>query len=363
MKVDDIIIGKQVSKHLYHFEQDIEPEDLLKIIKFLVRKGGEPGYLYEKKKIFYTKSELITRQEFEYVYEHTDKNLDYLLDIFTRDELANKVGSAIKIISSTTKTEIVQRIIRDKNLLFGFFKEYFVGKYCSKWHEFKRQKIFLPAASDKTKNLAFTLNRNCDSLSGKHYLQYWRLGDKYNTFELNRDFKTEIIGNDLAINLKDSDEVITKSMHKFLRLNDKVTEFDLSCVYEAIDNRDLDMVKAGIINYSLGINALSEYFGLRMGSKFKTFSEGLRQRKDLETVEKYLCRKFIIASDNHDIYSGIAHNEEFFEKIAWHLKLEYLKDKRILCKVTEDETQETITAIWEMMSEHKYTGEFSLVEI
>ncbi len=363
MKVDSIIIGKQVSKHLYHFDQDITPEDLLKIIRFLAPKGGEPGYLYEKHKIFYTEGESVTRQEFEYIYEHVDKNLDYLLDQFTRDELISKVGSAIKIISSTTKAEIVQRIIRDKNLLFRFFKQYFIERYSSKWHDFKRQKIFLPAVSDRTKFLVFAMSSRSDSFSGKNYLQYWRLGDKYDDFEMTRDFKTEIIGGDLVINLKDTDKVIIRNMKKFLELNDKATELGLRCEYEAIDNKDLNMVKAGMISYSLGIDKLSEYFGLRKGSKFRTFSEGLKQREDLETVEKYSGRKFIIAADNHDIYCGVEHNREFFEKIAWHLELEYLKDKKILCKVTEEETQETITAIWEMMCEHRYTGEFSFVEM
>jgi len=133
MKVDSIIIGKQVSKNLYHFEQDIEPEDLLKVIRFLSSRGRDHSYLYESNKIFYTKSDSITKREFEYVYKHVDKNLDYLIDRFTREDLVNRVGSAIKIICSTTKTEIVQKITKNKDFLFRFFKKDFIEKYCSKW--------------------------------------------------------------------------------------------------------------------------------------------------------------------------------------------------------------------------------------
>ena len=52
MKVNNIIIGKQVSKHLYHFSQDITPEDLMKVIRYLAPKGRELGYLYNKNQLF-----------------------------------------------------------------------------------------------------------------------------------------------------------------------------------------------------------------------------------------------------------------------------------------------------------------------
>lgn len=362
MKVDDIIIGKQVSKHLYQFDQNITPEDLLKIIRFLAHKGRDIGYLYESKRIFYTKIDLITKQEFEYVYERINKSFDYLLDGFTREALANKLGSTIKIISSTTKTEIIQKVIRDKDLLFRFFKDIFIGTYCTKWYEFKRNKTFLPAVSDKTKYLVFSSSHMNKSFSKKKYLQYWHLGNKYDGIELSQDFKTEIIGDNMTINLKDSDDVIIRNTYRFLRNYGKGVKFNMECESRAIDTDDLDIKKASSINYSLDLYSLVEYFGLRKGSKFRTFSEGLRQREDSETVEKYLGRKFIITSDHFDIYSGIEHNKGFFEKIARHLKIEYLKGKKILCKVIEDETEETITALWDILSESRYK-EFCFVEI
>jgi hypothetical protein len=362
MKVDDIIIGRQVSKHLYHFEKDIGPEDLLKIIRFLAHKGREPGYLYESKRIFHTKSDLITRQEFEYVYERIEKNFDYVLSGFTRDYLVNRLGSAIKIISSTTKTEIVYKVVRDRDLLFRFFKEIFIEAYCSKWYGFKRNKTFLPAVSDQTKCLVFGFSHMDDSFSGKKYLQYWRLSGGYSSIELDRDFKTEIIGDDLTINLKDTDDIIIKNTYKFIEVHDKGTGFSLHCESMAIDTDDLEIKKAGIISYSLGIDALSAYFNLRKGSKFRTLSEGLRQRGASETVNKHLGKKFIITSDAHDIYCGIEHNREFFERIAWHLKILYLEDRKILCEVVEEEAEETITALWDILSASEHTR-FCFVEI
>lgn len=363
MKVDNIIIGKQISKHLHHFEQDIQPEDLLKIIRFLACKGRELGYLYNKNQIYYTESDSITRQEFEYVYKHTDKKLDYLLDRYTRDDLVNTVGSALKIISSTTKTEMIQKIVEDKNLFFRFFKRDLIEKYCSKWREFKRQKVFMPSVSDNKEILAFALGCRCAPLSGEGYLQYWRLGDKYNSFELNRNIKTEIIGDNFTINLKDSHELILRTMYKFLERNDDGLEFHLSCESRAINTSDLEIKKADAISYTIGLFNLVEHFGMRKGSKFKTFSQGLKQKTDSEIVEQYLGKKFIIASDNHHIYCGVEYSREFFEKIAWHLKIEYLKDKKVLCTVIEEETQETITALWDILSESKYTSTFCFIEV
>lgn len=363
MKVENIMIGKQVSEHLYHFDQDITPEDLLKIIRHLAHRGRELGYLYDHNHLFYTKSDSIARQEFEYAYEYLNKNLDYLLDRYTRDELANRVSSAIKIVSSTTKGEIVQKVIKNKDFLFRFFKQDYIEKHCSRWHEFKRQKALLQAASDKSKYLVFSLSCGSVSLSGRNFLQYWRLGNKYKSLALDRNFKTEILGNDLTINLNDSDDGIIRHIRKFLKTNDEGKHFELSVEYKVIDTNDLGIKKVDPINYPLDIHSLTQYFGMRKGSKFKTFSEGLRQRKDSEIVERHLNKTFVIASDNEHIYCGIEHNRDFFEKIAWHLKIKYLKDKKILCNVTENETQETVTALWDILTGSRYSGAFCFIEI
>jgi hypothetical protein len=362
MKIDDIMIGKQVSKHLYHFDSDIEPEDLLKIMRFSAHKSRTSGYYYSNEKLFYTKIDAITKQEFEYIYDNVDKDIEGLLERFTREELISRLSSVMKITSSTTKIEIIQRARQNKNLLFDFFKKEFIREYCSDWYEFKKGKTFLTTVSDPSKNLVFTLNYERNSLSGKKYLQFWRLGNTCHDFELTRDFKTRICGDYLTINLEDSNDVIFEKMKEFLRQNSQETKLNLNCVYKKIDINDLDFKKADAIRYSLWINELSKYFGLRKGSKFKTFSEGLRQRNDTETVKNHLARRFIIASGAHDVYCGIEHDREFFERIAWHLKIEYLKDTMILCKVVEEETQETIAALWDLLNRCMYRA-FCFVEL
>ncbi|MGB3479890.1 MAG: hypothetical protein WBB67_12105 [bacterium] len=363
MKFENIITGRQISRHLYQFKQEIQPEDLLKIIRFMAQKGKTPGYIYDHNQIFYTESNLITKQEFEYVFEHLDKNLDYLLDEYLRDDLADRVGSAIKIISSTTKGEIVQRIITNREFLFRFFKQDYIEKHCSKWNDFKRDKIFLPSASDETKTLAFALSSKCTQLSGKAYPQYWRLSNEHNSYELSRDIRTEITGDDLTINLKDNDDVILRIMRKFTEHQGNGAELGLHCEFKSISGDDLEIKRANAIKYSIRIFDLAEYFGLRKGSKFKTFSEGLRPRRDPETVKKYLGRKFIIAPDDCRVYSGTELCKELFELLAWNLKIEYMKDSKILCKVAREETQETITALWDLLGDSKDTRAFCFVEI
>jgi len=363
MKIDNIVIGKKISKHLYQFEKEIEPIDLLKIIRFMAYRGKSPGYLYEHNQIFYTRSDDITRKEFDYVHEKLSRDLNHLLDRYTRDDLISRIGSAIKIISSTTKTEIMHEIKNNMNLLFRFFKKDYIENYCSKWNQFKKQKIFMPAASDKTKSLVFSLSCKCTFLSNKPYLQYWRLGDKYEGFDLEKDFETGVNNGCLMINLNNRDSTIIKSINKFLSQQEKDYEYGLRAENRAICVEDLNLKKASEITYQLGLFDLVDYFGLRKGSKFKTFCEGLKQRQNPDIYLNCLARTYLVTADGYSIYSGTAYPKELFEMIAWHLKIEYIKEKRILCKVVEEETCETLAALWDMMSESQYRGAFCFVEI
>jgi hypothetical protein len=363
MKVDRILIGKQVTPHLYHFKEDISPQELLKIIKYLAHKGRGLGYSCDSYRIFYTTSSEITCQEFDYAYENTDKRLDYLLNRYTREDLANRVGSAIRIISSTTKTEIVDKVLHNREYLYRFFCQDFIEQHCGKWREFKRGKTMLPAISDCAKSLIFPVGSKSESLSGKHFPQYWRLGSGFGSVDIKHDLKTEIISDNLAINHKDRDTVILQSLHRFQKLNDNNHRYTLQCESRAINAESIGIHRPEGISYPLGLFDLVEYFGSRKGSKFKTFSHGLWQRRDTETSKEYLNKRFIIAIDDGGIYCGTSFPKELFELLAWHLKIEYLKDHRILCRVVEDETPETITALWDMLRSKGHRGIFCFVEI
>jgi hypothetical protein len=363
MKIDNIVIGKKISKHLYQFDKTIEPVDLIKIIRFMAHRGKSLGYLYEHNEVFYTKSDDITRKEFDYVYEKLNRDLNYLLDGYTRDDLISRVGSAIKIISSTTKTEIMRKIKNDMKLLFKFFKKDYIEHYCSKWYQFKKQKIFMPAISNRSKSLVFALSSRCTFLSNKTHLQYWRLGDKYDSFDLEKDFKTGSASGCLMINLNDSDDVIIKNINKFLNEREENYEYGLRAENRSIYAEDMNLRKASGISYQLGLFDLVDYFGLRRGSKFKTFCEGLKPRQNPDIYLNCLGRRYLITTDGYNVYSGVDYPKELFEMIAWHLKIEYMKEGKILCKITEEETSETIAALWDMMSENKCRGTFCFIEI
>ena len=349
MKVDNIFIKKRISDNLYYMETDIEPEDLLSILRYASHKGQSLGYLYDKNLIIYKNSESTTKNDFNFVLEKCGKDLSSWLDRFTREELVERVGSKIKIISSTTKTEIIHDIIRKKEILYQSFKKEFVEQHCSKWSEFRKSKIFLPAVSVKERTLVFALGSKESPLSGRHYRQFWRLGDRYNHIPLDENFTTEIVKDSLAINLRDADQVILKKMKNYLDPKSKKDELDVDDLKNEIKDNDLEVKDAAGFGYSSDIRALAEYFGRRRGSKFKTVCEGLRQRQDFEIVKDHLDKKFLIAAVNHSVYSGIVHEKEFFEKICLHLKIEYMKEKRMLCRMVEEETSETITALWEAL--------------
>jgi hypothetical protein len=360
MKLNDIYIGRKISEHLYYYNQEINPKDLLIVIRFLAEKGCDLGSLNENKQIFYITTE-VSKEEFAYVYDHCNKDSMWLENHFTRENLVNRVGQAIKIVSSTTKTEIIQKIVNDKGLLFKFFKKDFLERYCAKWTEFKRNKIFLPSI-ENAKNLAFVIGSRYRPLSGKNYLQYWGLGDDYIDKEPDRNFKTQMTGNNLLINLKDDDEVIIKNIERLLQLRgDK--EYELRCLTKDIKNKDLDIEDAKPIDYSFGMKSLFEHFRIRKNSKFNTFCEGLKGKKDNETVKRFLEKRFLISQENHDIYCGISYDKDIFEKLAWHLRIEYLGQKKIVCRVVEQETPETIAALWQILHDGRYIYRFVFVEL
>jgi hypothetical protein len=363
MKVDNIRIGSPVSENLHLYEEEIRPSDLLKILRFISKQGRTLGSIYEKNQLFYTDSERITRQEFGIIYEKQARDLKFWLDNFTREDFVNKLSSVMKIVSSTTKDEIINRIVRDKEIIFNHFKKEFVEKYSGKWSGFKSHKVLLPAASDETKKLIFNLGSKQKPLSGKNYQQYWHLGEGYDSTELTRDLRTEIIGDAVTINLKDNDEIILRKMNRFPEKNKNSASLNISPIHLDIKDNDLHIGDCMEIEYGQGINNLAGYFNVRKNSKFKTFCEGLRTRAEAKTVKKYLERKFLLATQLDDIYCGIDHDKELFEKLCWHLKIEYMREDRIICRVVETETSEALAALWEIINGDKRQYKFSFVEL
>jgi hypothetical protein len=362
MKVDDIMIGKQISPHLYKYDMEIIPDDLLKIIRLSARKGRKLGSVYNRPGLCFTNSSAITRKEFDIVYEQPHNQPDYLLDKYTRDDLVDKVSSDIRIISSTTKTEIIRKILSSRNLIFKHFKKDVVEKYCTNWHDFKRGKVLLPTISDPSKTLAFTFGSKPDRLSKNQYLQYWSLGKDYTEYDLTDKCKTEIIGDALIMNLQESNAVILKALHRFTQQNSNADTLHLKCLTKRIFDESLDLRKANGISYQIGLFDLMEHFGLRKGSKLKTFCEGLRQRRDSGVLPNCLGRKFLLTTKDNAIYTGVDYCKELFEMIAWHLKIEYMNEGQILCKVVQDETPETIIALWDLLTSNRGSGWFYFIE-
>ena len=73
-------------------------------------------------------------------------------------------------------------------------------------------------------------------------------------------------------------------------------------------------------------------------------------------------RKFLITTKDNLIYTGVDFCQELFEMIAWHLKIEYMNEGQILCKVVQDETPETIIALWDLLTSNRVSGWFYFIE-
>lgn len=117
MKIEGIKTAKKISEHLYQIGKDIEPEDLLRIIRMLSGKGKELAgdYYHDTGKLCFTEVGGITRSEFHQTLTITRESYPSLKDIidsnFTRETLIDQLGAREKVKRSATKRDLLYKAL------------------------------------------------------------------------------------------------------------------------------------------------------------------------------------------------------------------------------------------------------------
>ena len=107
---------------------------------------------------------------------------------------------------------------------------------------------------------------------------------------------------------------------------------------------------------------LSEYFARRRGSKFETFSSGLKETANKDLMKKYLGGRFLLSTLDEKVFIGKSLDKDTFEALASHLKLEYIEKGKIISRVDNRVTTETISALWEIAGEYRKSFEFRALD-
>lgn len=360
MKIEGIKTAKKISEHLYRIGKDIEPEDLLRIIRMLSGKGKELAgdYYHDRGKLYFTEVAGITRSEFHQILTITRESHPSLEDIidgnFTREALIDQLSSRLKVKRSTTKRDLLYKALNEE-ILYELFRELIVKRKCQEWKSYIDGKILIRSQDNELQIIFSEKNPYRKSLSDKFFTQFWVLRKKGKSHTEPIDYKTRCSRDTLFLNLKDTDEVLLGAIKRIVQSQGETednSKFSLEVWQKEVSPADIGITEDEEITYENDIDKLSEYFVRRRGSKFETFSSGLKEMADKKLIKELLGKEFLVSEYNESIFIGKSLDKTTFERVASHLKLKYIEGKNIICKVEEKETSEVISAIWQMAGEY-----------
>jgi len=363
MRVENIKTAKKISEHLHEIGEDIQAQDLLKIIRILSSKGKELGgdyYYRAQDKLCFTEANQITNKEFSKILKATEGTYPSIENIidgnFTREMLIDKLSKLMKVKRSTTKRELLYKV-QNEEILYELFKNLIIKKKCLEWKKYIENKSSI-SSQDKEHQIIFSEKGHWPKSLSNSFTQFWILqGNSRNEVNIN-DYQSKEYEDNLFLNMKDNDKFLLKLIKEMARRQNMTKDdhkFQLNIWEKRISQADLGLAEEKIIGYENDIDKLTRYFGRRRGSKFETFSFGLKQMVDKNLVKKLLGKKFLISTYSGKIFMGTVLDKSSFEKIASYLKIEYVDERNIISKVQDKETKEVISAIWQMSAD-RYKG-------
>ncbi len=350
MLVRDIKALAQVSDHLYELREQITCTDLLQVIRFLASVGKHTygGYCRTQTRLLHSSAEEITEAEFRRVLSKMPggrSTVGSLLNSrYRREELLAKLASATKVKRTATKRELLSQATADPDLLFVVFKQDIVEAAAGQLAEYLKSREQLASDCGEYHLTFATTQLYHQPLSGGGEYHFWVLG-KDRTVEP-ADYTTTGYGSNLFLNLADSDTELRQAIEELSA--HEPGPFELNPYSESLRVAELVPGRQPI-RYQNDIEWLSAYFGRRRASKFETFASGLAERSDLQLVTKLLGSKLVVWFGNQPVYLGRPCDQELFEKIAAHLRIEYLGNC-LICTVTESQTTDALLAIWQQIS-------------
>jgi len=348
----------QVSENLFQIERDFVPEDILKVIRVLTQEKKYPACEhFGDFSMLYTTTEL-TKEEFVHLFKKQEsvyaRRISDILDTyFQRDILAEKAKRVTKVISSTTKTELVSFLSDRSDVLYEDkdLRDQIIHNRAMDMKNFTEGRLLIPSPVGEYKISLHVYDSSAKPISGKLLHQFWVLRWSHSNKVKIVDHQSRAYGDVLFLNTKDPDERLLELIKSIPEPNGS-EELDLEVYEEEIKPDKLNFSTPEEIVYSSDINKLAEHFGKRCGSKFETFAAGLEQRTDQEQAKRLCGKRFLVAAKSStSLYFGSHVDKELFEKIALHLSIEYVESGDIICTAGEKKTRETISAIWEFAKE------------
>jgi len=333
MRVNYIFKLKLLSDQLIEVEAEIEPAELVVLMRHLANKLCEPGNLYlghgYERSFTVKDEEKITRDDFITILSRTDhKSIANVID--DRHTMADlQLIEELHINSTTRKSEVIARLCQDEDILFEHFRNVLLQAFT---FPFSR----VSDASQLEVNgfqLVFRESQVYGLLPGTSQIEFWKLiSNGYHSYGSERV---------LHLDIKDVDSQLINKMEHFVH-GKSDRSYDLNPdPTELISNAP----RKDSLRYRIDMYHLQQDFGLRRGSKKATFIEGLKRRKNLAVVKQMMGKQLMISIGRQPSL-GQPLNKETFEQIALHLRLMHINGSQLICKVIDKESEETLHAIW-----------------
>jgi len=333
MRVEYVYKLKPLSEQLIEVSDDIEPQELIILMRDLAKKLCIPASLYldyRHQNYFIVKDwEKLTKDDFRKILSRAHpKDIFNVIDAHnTMDKL--RLIEELGINSTSRKSDILNRICQDKELMFEYFKDILVDYFTISTSKLKdTTQIEINGYS-----LVFSENEVYDILPGTKQIEFWKL-DIYAHYRYDSERR-------LKLDIKDDDSLLIKKIESFVDGRSDTT-YGLHADNMQLISQDL---RRDSLLYKVDMYHLQKDFGVRKVSKKDTFIEGLKQKENLAAVREMMGKQVMI-SIKYQPALGQPLDREVFEGIALHLRLIHMNCKQLICKVIQEESDEVIHAIW-----------------
>jgi hypothetical protein len=329
MKVEYVYKLKPLSEQLIEVSDDIEPRELVILMRDLSRKLCIPASLYldyRHQNYFIVKDQdKLTKDDFMKIIGRAHpKDIFNVIDAHnTMDKL--RLIEELGINSSSRKSDILNKICQDEELIFEYFKDILVDYFTISFSRLKdTTQLELNGHS-----LVYSESEVYDILPGTKQIEFWKV-EVYASYRY--DSKPR-----LKLDIKDDDSVLIKKIERFVNGSSDVT-YSLHADNVQLISQDL---RRDSLRYKVDMYHLQKDFGVRKVSKKDTFIEGLKQKENLAAVREMMGKQLMI-SIKYQPALGQPLDKETFEGIVLHLRLIHMNCKQLICTVIKEESDEVM---------------------
>jgi hypothetical protein len=333
MRVEYVYKLKPLSEQLIEVSDDIEPQELIILMRDLAKKLCIPASLYldyrHQNYFIVRDQEKLTKDDFMRIINKANPQ-----EIFNVIDAHNTMSQLrlieeLGINSTSRKPDILNKICQDEQLMYEYFKDILVDYFTISTSRLKdTAQIEINGHS-----LVYSESEVYDILPDTKQIEFWKL-DIYAHYHYDSKPK-------LKLDIKDDDSLLIEKIKGFVNGSSDVI-YSLHADNVQLVSQDL---RRDSLRYKVDMYHLQQDFGVRKGSKKDTFIEGLKQKENLAAVREMMGKQIMI-SIKYQPALGQPLDKETFEGIALHLRLIHMNCKQLICTVIKEESDEVIHAIW-----------------